>query len=348
MGRIKDEELFLLIKNFLTIYLPVQRKASNNTVNNYRIVLNQFIKYVSELKKVPYTAVTSAMIGKETVNGYLDSLLNEKNISSATRNNRLAALKSFLNYAAALKPEYISIMSEVSSIKAQRIPLFSKVDYMTEEAITALLNETDTSTEIGVRDQFFMILLYDTGGRIQEIIDIRISDIKIGKTPSVLLHGKGNKDRVVPLMDNTVAHLNKYMHIFHPHESWASNEFLFYTKQKSRQNKICDDTIRARMKIYAASAHRKCAEVPENLHPHLWRHSRAMHLYQHGMDLTLISQWLGHKNYTTTLIYAYADTEAKRIAIEKAMTNGIDPVTVTEKTYAATDEETIKKLYGLK
>ena len=107
---------------------------------------------------------------------------------------------------AALRPEYVSIMSDVAEIKTQKDDPFSKVDYMTEDAVKALLNEPDITTAIGMRDQFFMILLYDTGGRIQAIINIRINDLKIGKISSVLLHGKGQKDRIVPLMDRTVDH----------------------------------------------------------------------------------------------------------------------------------------------
>ena len=347
MGRVKDETLFKLIKDFLTVYLPVQRRSSTNTVIDYRIVLNQFLEYVSTKNKISYTEVTAEMISKDTVNGYLDNLTEIKKFAPATRNNRLAAIKAFLNYAAALRPEYISIMSDVSAIKTQKDDPFSKVNYMTEEAVKALLNAPDTTTAIGHRDQFFMIMLYDTGGRIQEIIDIKICDIRLSKTPSVILHGKGEKNRVVPLMEKTVDHLKKYMTVFHPSESYASKEYLFYSNKRNGHCKLCDDTIRVRMNIYANLAREKCPNIPEHVHPHLWRHSRAMHLYQHGMDLTLISQWLGHKNYTTTLVYAYADTEAKRKAIERAMANG-EPTESLEENYTVKDEEMIKKLYGLK
>lgn len=142
-------------------------------------------------------------------------------------------------------------------------------------------------------------------------------------------------------------HFENYMSVFHTNKSHASNDYLFYSRKGGTTSKICDDTIRNRMNIYAKVARKKCAEVPEHVHPHLWRHSRAMHLYQHGMDLTLISQWLGHKNYTTTLVYAHADTEAKRKAIETAMANG-NPTENMESKYIETDEEIIKKLYGLK
>lgn len=198
---------------------------------------------------------------------------------------------------------------------------------------------------MGIRDQFLMIFLYDTGARIQEALDVKICDLRIDKTPTVTLHGKGGKIRVVPLMKDTVEHLKNYMGVFHKDETWFSPEWLFYVERKGIRSAMCDDTARLRIQKYAEQARESCPDVPERVHPHLWRHTRAMHLYQHGMDLTLISQWLGHKQVETTLIYAYADTEAKRKAIEKAM--GSDSSGTKPGNYTVDDEETLKRLYGL-
>lgn len=109
---------------------------------------------------------------------------------------------------------------------------------------------------------------------------------------------------------------------------------------------MSDDNIRKFLNQYADSARKICSEVPEKIHPHLFRHSRAMHLYQHGMDLTLISQWLGHSNLETTLIYANEDTEQKRRAIEKSMgKNIISEIDIPK--YIIDDKDILKKLYGL-
>ena len=346
MGKVKDEQLFTLLRDFLRIYLPNQRKSSSNTVKSYRTTWNQFLRYAAGQKKVPLISVTFEMLDYEMVNSYLDWLSETKDVSPATRNNRLAAIRAFISYVSACRPEYISLSSELSAIKIQKNDSFAKVDYMSEAAVKALLGEPDTTTRIGLRDQFLMVFLYDTGARIQEILDEKICDIKADKTPTVTLHGKGKKIRVVPLMKDTVKHLHNYMGVFHKGESWLSTEWLFYVERKGIRNAMCDDTARLRIQKYAASAREKCPDVPENVHPHLWRHTRAMHLYQHGMDLTLISQWLGHKQIETTLIYAYADTEAKRAAIEKAM--AADAFIGTESSnYTVNDEETLKRLYGL-
>jgi len=346
MGKVKDEKLFLLIKNFLLVFLPVQRNVSENTINAYRTALNQLLKYVADSKKIPVSAVTFEMINMETVNSYLDSLTETKALASSTRNTRLAAIRSFVNYAAACKPEYISLSGELDTIKVQKSDRFAKVDYMTESAVEAFFRVPDTSTPKGRRNLTLLILLYDTGARISELLGIRLCDLKLDKTPTVRLYGKGRKLRTVPLMKNTVEHLKRYIDEFHTGRSILSEDPLFYVERRGRRNPMCDDTVRLFMNQYAAKAREFRKDVPEKVHPHLWRHTRAMHLYQHGMDLTLISQWLGHSQLETTLVYAHADTEAKRQAIEKAM--GVDSAgSENAARYTVSDEEILKRLYGL-
>ena len=192
-----------------------------------------------------------------------------------------------------------------------------------------------------------MILLYDTGARIQEMLNLKVCDIKASKTPIATLLGRGTKVRSVPLMPETMEHFQNYIKVFHSDENRFSTEPLFYVERYGIRNHMSADNVRKFLRKYGVLAQCNCPDVPANIHPHLWRHSRAMHLYQHGMDLTLISQWLGHSNLETTLIYAHADTEQKRKAIEKSMgsrvTGGIDIP-----RYSVTDNDTIKKLYGLK
>lgn len=218
---------------------------------------------------------------------------------------------------------------------------------MSETAIEALLKQPDTQTMKGLRDQFFMILMYDTAARIQEMLNLRICDIRSGTAPTATLLGKGSKIRTVPLMPETMEHFNNYIAVFHTTESVYSQELLFFVERKGQRTMMSDDTVRYFLKQYAKEAQAFCSLVPDNVHPHLFRHSRAMHLYQRGMDLTLISQWLGHVNLETSLIYAHADTEQKRKAIEQSMggqvTGGIEVP-----KYVVDDEDILKRLYGLR
>ena len=352
MGKLKkpvrDEKLFLLIRNFLLTYLPVHRRASENTITAYRTVLNQFLSFVADKQNISVTSVTFDSFSYKMITSYLSALITEKGASPATWNNRLAALKSFIAYASACYPEYITVSTELSAIKSQKNSPFSKVNYMSEEAVRVLLAEPDATTMLGLRDRVMMIFFYDTGARIQEVLNVRICDLKLDSNPKVILHGKGDKVRTIPLMKDTVQHIKHYIAVFHEGESAVSSELLFYTERKGVRKPVCDDTVRFMMQKYAETARAKCPEIPEHIHPHLWRHTRAMHLYQHGMDLTLVSQWLGHVNLETSLIYAHADTEHKRKAITRALgdnaAKGVDP---DSENYIVTDEELLKRLYGL-
>ena len=135
MGKVKDEQLFTLLRDFLLAYLPNQRKASSNTVKAYRATLNQFLKYTAGQKNIPVLSVTFEMVTYETVNSYLDWLSEDRKAAPATRNNRLAAIRAFVSYAAACRPEYISVAGRLASIGIQKNDRFAKVDYMSEDAV---------------------------------------------------------------------------------------------------------------------------------------------------------------------------------------------------------------------
>ena len=344
MGKVKDELLFTLLHNFLTIYLPDRRKLSPNTIRSYKTTWNELLDFVAAEKGISALSVTLKLLNRELIENFLHKVSTN---SEATYNTRLAAIKSFFNYASACNPEYISRLNEISTIKSHKRDVFAKVEYMSEEAVTALLEAPDITTKAGVRDQFFMILLYDTGARIQEILNLRLCDIKLRNTPTAILHGKGNKTRVVPLMAKTISHLENYLRLYHPGESEFSTEYLFYSVRRNVKASICDDTMSIRIQKYADEARTRCPEIPLKVHHHLWRHTRAMHLYQHGMDLTLISQWLGHEQLSTTLVYAHADTETKRVAIERAMEDNKVGIDDSGKRYTVDDEALIRRLYGL-
>ena len=346
MGKVKDAQLFMLIRNFLEIYLPTYRHAGENTVKSYRTGLNQYLDYVSSKKQISRFAVTGAMFSYDMVTEYLHWLSVDRKVSSATCNNRLAVIRAFISYASACKPEYIDLKSRLSQIKGKKNDQFGKVDYMSEAAVKALMEAPDVSTTAGLTDQFMMVMLYDTGARIQEILSLRLCDLKIDKTPTAIIHGKGDKTRIVPLMPETVKHLKKYLSVLHPDEQIHSESYLFFTRHKGQKVQMCDDTARYRIQRYAAAAKENCPDVPDNPHPHMWRHTRAMHLYQHGMDLERISQWLGHSQLETTLIYAHSDTEDKRKAIAAALGDGVTGQ-LNNAPYTVDDEEILRKLYGL-
>jgi integrase/recombinase XerD len=165
---------------------------------------------------------------------------------------------------------------------------------MSEAAVKAVLSQPDTATPKGIRDLFLMVLLYDTGARIQEILNIRLRDLQLHSAPMITLLGKGQKVRNVSMMGTTVEHFKRYAGLFHTEEKSYSKQFLFYVNRNNEKKRMTEDNVRRFIRAYGSAAQKACPEVPDNVHPHLFWHSRAMHLYQHGMPLALISQWLGH------------------------------------------------------
>lgn len=191
-----------------------------------------------------------------------------------------------------------------------------------------------------------MILMYDTGGRIQEILDLRIKDLCLEfDTPLVYLTGKGNKVRAVPLMDKTIQHLMEYLRMFHPQYPQNGDDYLFYTVIRGRKSAMSPDNASVFIKKYANQAKEHCPELPDNVHAHLFRHSRAMHLYQSGIPLSYIKDFLGHVSATTTSIYASADTTMIKEALEKAARQGN---ATSELPIWEGDEGMILKLCGLR
>ena len=161
---------------------------------------------------------------------------------------------------------------------------------------------------------------------------------------TICLAGKGNKLRIVPISPSVVELLKTYLDKAHPTEQRQSDDYLFFTTHHGCKNRMSTDAVTLFMKKYGETARRACPEVPERVHPHQLRHSRAMHLYRAGMPLVLLSEFLGHADVNTTRIYAWADTEMKRQAIQKVSKataeDSIEPIW-------ANDEEMIKRLYGL-
>ena len=349
MARITDPVLFRLVHDFLKVYLPSQRNNSPHTVKAYRTSLEQLLDFAKQQQGVDLAEITFEILDNTMISAFLDWLETSRSCSASTRNHRLKCIRAFYNYAAQMEPTAVIYQLEMRKIPSKKIRMGEPIAFMSETAIKTLLKQPDTTTKKGLRDQFLMILMYDTAARIQEALGLRVKDITLGKTPTATLTGKGSKTRTVPLMEKTIWHFQNYMKVFHPGADPYSNAPLFYVVRKGEKQVMSDDNVRKFMREYGSKARCVCPEVPENVHPHLWRHSRAMHLYRRGMDLTLVSQWLGHAHLETTLVYAHADTELKRKAIEK-VTSIQNPLKENRKTanFTVSDDELLKRLYGLK
>lgn len=323
----------------------LMRHTSKNTILSYRQTLNIFVAYMRDEIGIGAAELTFSRVDRDVILNFLTWLEKARGCSVSTRNQRLMALRSFLDFAGQIDCTQTSLYLSACNIPSKeahgRI-----VEFLTEPALTALLQQPNPSRQKDQRNLVFMILMYDTAARCSELLDMKVCDLRLdAKHPIAYLHGKGRKTRTVPLLNRTVQHCKQYLNKFHPNKDDYSEAPLFYTVIHGRQQKMSPDTVAAFFAKYGSMAKAVCQEVPEHIHPHMMRHTRAMHLYQSGMPMVLLSQYLGHAQVETTMIYAYADTEMKRAAIQKAdAVRGTKPV---PDEIWADNEEMILKLSGL-
>jgi len=313
-----DDRFFKYVRNFLTVYLPKNRCVSENTVKAYRDTINLLRVFMEEKEAIAFAKITFDRFDHIIIGRFLDWLESQRECSVSTRNHRLAALKSFFKYAAQEDPSLMMTYVELGRVPVKRTPS-PTITYLSEKALSTLLQQPPESTRRGIRDRFIMIFLYDTGARIQELLDLKLKDLHLNDSvPCVYLTGKGHKMRAIPLLKKTVKHLDLYMKYYHPPETRNNDDLLFYTVIKGNIGKMSADNVASFLKRYGTSARVDCLEVPDRVYPHLFRHTRAMHLYQMGMPLSYIKDFLGHASVNTTNIYASADVSMLKVALEKA------------------------------
>lgn len=345
--KIKDKRLFELIREYLVVYLPLQKIVSPNTVKSYRETLNLYLSFLCVYNKQPLKNLSFDDISNDSINDFLAWLEKERHCGLSTLNHRLSVIRAFLKYAGMKEPVYNAYYLSAGQVARRKTEKKLTVDHFSEATLDAILKQPNPRTLKGHRNLFYMILLYDTGARDSEILNMFPKDLVVKtESPYVIIHGKGKKIRLVPIMKETVKHYKSYISRFH-NDSKDSIP-LFYTEIHGNKQVMSDDNVARFIKKYARQAQGFSSEVPDRVTPHMFRHSRALNLYRKGVPLPLISEWLGHSNLETTLIYAYADIEMKRDAIEKA-TEANHPLRNSKKFNGAElDDDTLKRLYGLK
>ena len=345
MAVVKDVMLYTLFHDYFKVYLPNQQGASRHTIRAYKFTVNSLLNFVKSQKGIRLADITFKMIDRHMLAKFLDSI-EEAGNTVETRNLRLNCIRAFYKYVAKMEPAAIIFQDEIRKVPLKKAAVHDVVGYMSENAVKAILRTPDATTEKGLRDQFLMMFFYDTAARIDEVQGVELRHLNFNKSPTVTLHGKGGKMRIVPLSEKMNEHFLNYASVFHPDANMYSSRPLFYGRSATKP--IGATTIRELMMLHCTAAREICSDVPEKIHPHLWRHSRAMHLYQNGMDLTLVSQWLGHSQLETTLRYAHADTEHKRKAIEAAVPDD-SPLKayVNSERFTVDDDTLIRQLYGL-
>lgn len=304
------------LSRFLSEYLPHERNMSPNTILSYRDAFVQLISYMRDVQKIRIEKLTLEKLTRQIVLEFLAWIQDKRKCSISTRNYRLAAIHSFVQYLQYEDIIHLEQWQKILSIKAIKTEKKS-INYLTIDAIKLLLEQPDTTTLKGRRNLALLALMYDTGARVQEIIDLTPGSIYIASTPySIQLFGKGRKFRVVPLMKEQVSLLRKYLDENNLMEEYRLKHPLFFN---NRGEKLTRSGIAYIFKIYTEMARTANPElIPESVSCHSLRHSKAMHLLQAGVNLVYIRDILGHCSIQTTDIYARADSKQKREALEKS------------------------------
>ena len=313
---------------YLTNYLVIQRNMSPNTIRSYKCVFKLLIKYIVNVKNIPIKNIDFNVINRDIIIDFLDYVENETNSSIRTRNQRLAVIKSFYAYVKDANPEQLINIQQILSIKCKK-EIKKEIDYLTKDEINEFLNSISTDTIKGVRDYTLLILLYDSGARAQEIINLKVADLRLDSNPVVRLLGKGNKYRTVPITNNTKNILIEYINI-----NKLNNNSILFSNPKGNY---------ATTKMITHIIDKYSNILNKHVHPHTFRHSRAMHLLEAGVNLIYIRDFLGHNSIESTEIYAKTNENIKR----QAITNAYDFDISKNVNDWTTDENLLKELLNI-
>lgn len=300
---------------FLSKYLPGKTGTSRNTICSYRDAFSLLLRFCSDEKGMAVEKISLETLQNNLIDDFLTWLETHRNCTISTRNQRLAAIHAFFRYVQLEEPEYLMLCQQILSIPMKRSSV-KAFNYLTLDAIKAILEAPDTSCLMGRRDLVLLSVMYDTGARVQEIADLNAADVRLENPSTIKLVGKGNKSRLVPLMSPTAKLLDQYMSE-HDLKSIAHRSYPLF--QNRSQNKLTRAGISYILRKYVDEARSNHPQlIADVVSPHSFRHSKAMHLLQSGVNLVYIRDLLGHVSIKTTEIYARADSRMKRIALENA------------------------------
>lgn len=302
------------LNKFFTVYLPNTNGSNPMTIDSYRYAFIKFLDYM-EGKGIPADTIEISDLTYRTVLEFLDWLQVHHKNSIATRNHRQAVLNSFIHYLMYELPEYLSEFQLILGLPVKKAPQ-KEISYLKTEGVQLLFEQVDFRKRNGLRDYALLSLLYTTGIRVSELINIKVRDVSLQSPPTLLVYGKGQRSRYVPILSSTVKILKDYILKHDLDKELCLNDWLFKSHLKEPFKR---QGINYLIKKYVnlARIHNPNL-VPSDFSPHKMRHTTAMELVDSGVDLIYIRDLLGHASVKTTEVYVRANSARKREAIEAA------------------------------
>ena len=299
-----------LVQDFFLNRLIAQRGASARTVESYRDAFELLFAFTAQHTGKHPSDLQLADLDAPLVLDFLDHLETKRGNSIRTRNARLAAIHSFMRYAAIRDPASLPVAQRVLAIPTKRFDR-PVLGYLTRDQVAAILDAPDRRTWTGHRDAVMFATLYNTGARVSEITGLRVRDVLLDRSTAVLLHGKGRKERVIPLWKSTARDLRDWLR----RTKSGPDDPVFPNRAGAP---LTRSGVRDRLDRAVATARHRCPSLEgKPVSPHTLRHTTAVHLLESGTDLAVIALWLGHASPTTTHQYLEADLAAKEAVLQR-------------------------------
>lgn len=319
-------EFAALLQRFFAERLIQQQNASPRTVAAYRDTFRLLLNYAERATGKPPTKLALCDFDAAMVLDFLAHLEAERHNTVRTRNARLAAVRAFAHYVALQSPPALHLAQQILAIPMKRFER-PMLEFLSRDEVRALLAAPGVTTWCGRRDTAMLALLYNTGARVSELIGIRVGDITLAATASVRLHGKGRKQRTVPLWKETATEIQQWLR----YADLRAEQPLIPNRSGLPMTRT---NVAERLNLAVSTAKVTFPQLAgRRISPHTWRHTTAMHLLQAGVDLTVIALWLGHESPVTTHGYVEADLAMK----ERALAT-ITPPETKHKRYRPTDK----------
>lgn len=301
-----------LVTTFFRAHLSNELGLRPNTIASYSDCMKLLILYACERFDCQPEAIDLKSITHELVSDFLNHLEKERGNGTNSRNQRLAAIKTFFHFIARHVPEMTLANERIQAIRLKRTEHLPPPS-LTVEEVTAIIDAPDPRTFIGVRDRALLQLLYNTGARVQELANITLADLRTGSVPTVTLTGKGNKTRIIPLWQETVTLVNQYVDL--RNQTGIETKSLFCNARGAALTRF---GIGRRVALHASRAASLCPSLQgRDVSPHTFRHTTALHLIEADNDIGVVRDWLGHADIKTTSMYFEISIERKRKALEK-------------------------------
>ena len=302
------------ISTFLNNYMPSQKTKSEYTMKSYEEALSLYIGFLEIEKGINDGNLCGDCFSTENIESWLVWLREKRGNSPETCNTRLASLRAFVKYLGKQDVKYLYLAQSTSQIDRRKTTA-PKVVGMSKQAVQALLAAPDPATKAGRRDIALMVTMYGTAARINEILSLKIRHLHLkADKPFMTVIGKGDKIRTLYLLPKTVAHLQAYIADAHG-EKPLPDSYVFYSRNKGPVGQMCQKAVNKQLKKHAAAAHKRCSEVPLDVHAHQLRHAKSSHWLEDGMNIVQISFLLGHAQLQTTMVYLDISTEQEAKAL---------------------------------